>query len=89
MLMATLASIQAPEYVASRVEHGETLPAVEVGGVHADGEGEGESVEEGLVRREEAVVRHVVKGLRGELVRELVGMMDVQEAGGGVSKQTA
>jgi hypothetical protein len=77
MLMATLASIQAPAYVASRVEQGEALPEVEVGVVQADGEGEGDGVEEGLVRREEAVVRHVVEGLRGELLRELVGMMDV------------
>jgi hypothetical protein len=33
--------------------------------------------DEGLLVVREAVVRHVVEGLRGELVRELVGVLGV------------
>jgi hypothetical protein len=60
---------QAPAYVASRVGEGAALPEVEVEG--GQGEGEGGAVEGGLVVRE-AVVRHVVEGIRTELFRELM-----------------
>jgi hypothetical protein len=70
-------SSQVAAYVASRVEAGAALPEVGVEGVQAEGGGqEGAAAAEGLVVRE-AVVRHVVEGLRGELVRELVGMVGV------------
>jgi hypothetical protein len=54
---------------------GAALPEVEVRGVQLptwlrSGAKRRGRVEEGLVR--EAVVRHVVEGLRGELVRELM-----------------
>jgi hypothetical protein len=71
-----VASSQAPAYVASRVEAGELLPEVEVEGVQEEGAQKRGGVDEGLLVRE-AVVGHVVEGLRGELVRELVGMLDV------------
>jgi hypothetical protein len=61
---------QAPAYVATRVEGGAALPEVEVeveGGL-----GGRRGVDEGLLVRE-AVVRHVLEGMRGELVRELLG----------------
>jgi hypothetical protein len=57
---------EAPAYVASRVEEGAALPEVEVRGLRKARNGVGEV----LVR--EAVVSHVVEGLRGELIRELM-----------------
>jgi hypothetical protein len=56
-------------------EEGKALPEVQVQGVQAkgwlrSGRPRRDWVEEGRVR--EAVVRHVVEGLRGELVRELM-----------------
>jgi hypothetical protein len=63
---------QAPAYVASRVEEGGGLPEVEVDGRLGGRRRSRRGVDEGLLVRE-AVVRHVVEGMRGELVRELVG----------------
>jgi hypothetical protein len=51
---------------------GAALPEVEVEGVQAEGKGGWEGAGE-----EELVVRHVVEGMRGELVRELLGMLDL------------
>jgi hypothetical protein len=62
--------------VASRVERGEPLPEVEVRGVEAEGAGKGRGMDQRELVRE-AVVRHVVEGLRGELVRELMEVLDV------------
>jgi hypothetical protein len=62
--------------VAVRVEHGGALPQVEVEGWLGGGKRRRRSrrgVDEGLLVRE-AVVRHVVEGMRGELVRELLGL---------------
>jgi hypothetical protein len=67
---------QAPAYVAVRVEHGGALPEVEVEGRLGGGKRRRRGVDEGLLVRE-AVVRHVVEGMRGELVRELVGWVGV------------
>jgi hypothetical protein len=61
---------QAPAYVASRVEGGNALPEVQVEGRLGGGSRRG--VDEGLLLLREAVVRHVVEGMRPELVRELV-----------------
>jgi hypothetical protein len=75
------ASSQAPAYVASRGEGGgRALPEVEVATIQREwvrrmgAAGDDEKL---LLVVKEAVVRHVVEGLRGELVRELVGMMGV------------
>ena len=65
-----------PEYVAWRVEDDEELPEVEVRALQAEGWLKRGTVEEGKLVRE-AVVRHAMEGLRGELVVEFVGMMDV------------
>jgi hypothetical protein len=74
---STASSSRAPAYVAGRVEDGRALPEVEVGVEGWLGSGtrrrSGRGVDEGLLVRE-AVVRHVVEGLRGELVRELVDL---------------
>jgi hypothetical protein len=64
--------------MASRVEAGAALPEVEVEGVGRagwlrSGRSRRSDVTEALMR--EAVVRHVVEGMRGELVRDL--MMEV------------
>jgi hypothetical protein len=60
--------------VAVRVEHGGALPEVVEGWLGGGRRRRSRrGVDEGLVVRE-AVVRHVVEGLRGELVRELVGL---------------
>jgi hypothetical protein len=71
-----MGSTDPPEYVASRVEDDEELPEVEVRALQAEGWLKRGAVEEGKLVRE-AVVRHVVEGLRGELMVELVGMMDM------------
>jgi hypothetical protein len=68
------ASSVAPAYVARRLEEGGELPEVEEvggGGWQAGGGDEGDALEAEAALRT-AVVRHVVEGLRGELVRELV-----------------
>jgi hypothetical protein len=72
-----------PAYLAQRVEEGEgaALPEVEVGDGEFEGKGwlrsgrkkRGVVVEEASVR--EAVMRHAVEGLRGELVRELMELV--------------
>jgi hypothetical protein len=67
--MSKTGSSQPPAYVASRVDGGAALPEVEVKGRLESGSRRG--VDEGLVVRE-AVVRHVVEGMRGELVRDLM-----------------
>jgi hypothetical protein len=69
----TPASSVAPAYMAGRVEEGGALPEVAVEGWLGSGRRRRSTrgVDEGLLVRE-AVVRHVVEGLRGELVRELV-----------------
>jgi hypothetical protein len=71
-------SSQVPAYMTQRVVgQGAALPEVEVGGVEV-GEGQkrgGVEDEPNLLRQ--AVVRHVVEGLRGELVRELVEMREL------------
>jgi hypothetical protein len=69
---------QAPAYVASRVGGGAALPEVEVEGRLRSGRRRSRrGVGEGLLVGEQ-VVRHVVEGLRGELVRELMeGMLGV------------
>jgi hypothetical protein len=65
-----------PAYVASRVGGGRALPEVEVATTQREwGRRMGAAGDEQLVR--EAVLRHVVEGLRAELVRELVGVMGV------------
>jgi hypothetical protein len=69
--------------VASRVEQGKPLPEVEVEGVQ-EGGGQGSGVDEAVVVRE-AVVGHVVGGLRGELFKELKGMLDMWEQGSGLA----
>jgi hypothetical protein len=70
------ASSQVPAYVASRVEEvGAAPPEVEVEGpLGGDRRSSRRGMDEVMLVRE-AVVRHVVDGLRGELVRELVGVM--------------
>jgi hypothetical protein len=75
--MSKTVSSQPPAYVASRVDGGAALPEVEVEGWLESGSRRRRSrrgVDEGLLVRE-AVVRHVVEGMRGELVRDL--MMEV------------
>ena len=63
--------------MAGRVEGGQALPEVEVEGWLGGGRRRSRrGVDVGLLLRE-VVVRHVVEGLRGELVRELGGMMGV------------
>jgi hypothetical protein len=58
--------------MAGRVEEGGALPKVEVEGWLGSGRRRRRrGVDEGLLVRD-AVVRQVVEGLRGELVRELV-----------------
>jgi hypothetical protein len=52
------------------------VPVVEVLDVEVEGRQEGSAPGEGLVVRE-AVVRHMLDGLRGELFRELIEMMEV------------
>jgi hypothetical protein len=53
------------------------LPEVEVEGGAQGQSGGATGDDEGLLLLvREAVVRHVVEGLRAELFRELVGMMD-------------
>jgi hypothetical protein len=64
--------------VAVRVEEEGALPEVGVEGRLGGGKRR-RGVDEGLLVRE-AVVRHVVEGMRGELLRELVGA--VEGAGG-------
>jgi hypothetical protein len=72
--IAAAAGIQPPAYAASRVEEGAALPEVEVGGWLESGRRRSRrGVAEGLLVRE-AVMRHVVGGMRGELVRELMGL---------------
>jgi hypothetical protein len=71
-------SSQPPAYVASRVDGGAPLPEVEVEGVGPggwlrSGRKRRSDVTEALMR--EAVVQHVVEGMRGELARDL--MMEV------------
>jgi hypothetical protein len=66
------ASSQAPAYVASRVAEGGLLPEVEVRGVQVQGVRKRGGTVEKLLLVREAVVRHVVEGLRGELVRDLM-----------------
>jgi hypothetical protein len=69
---------QAPAYVASRVG-GAALPEVEVEGRLGSStrRRRRRGVDDGMVVRED-VVRHVVEGLRGELVREMmVRLLDV------------
>jgi hypothetical protein len=66
--------------VASRAQQeGALLPEVEVEGGAQGQSGGATGDEEGLLLLmvREAVMRHVIEGLRGELFRELVGMMDV------------
>jgi hypothetical protein len=71
-------SSQVPAYVASRVEEGgAALPAVEVEGPLGGGRRRSRRGIVYAMLAREAVVRHVVEGLRGELFRELVGMMEV------------
>jgi hypothetical protein len=66
------ASSQAPAYVASRVEEVRALPEVEVEGWLGGGRRRStRGVDEGLLLKE-AVVRHVVEGLRSELARDLL-----------------
>jgi hypothetical protein len=64
--------------VASRVEEDAALPEVEVDlWLHGGRRRSRRGVDEGLLLRE-AVLRHLVEGLKGELVRELVeGILDV------------
>jgi hypothetical protein len=72
------ASTQTPAYLASRVEEGAPLPEVEVEGWLGGG-GKRRSrrgVDEGSLVGEQ-VVRFVVEGMRGELFRELVGLVDM------------
>jgi hypothetical protein len=66
-----------PAYVASRVEEGgAALPEVEVEGPLGSGRRRSRrGIDEGLVVKE-AVVRQVVEGLRGELFREWVAMLN-------------
>jgi hypothetical protein len=71
------ASSQAPAYVASRVEEEEALPEVEVRSAEAEGGRKRSGVDEAVVVVREAVVGHVVGRLRGELFRELKGMLDM------------
>jgi hypothetical protein len=73
-----MASSQPPAYMAGRVEEGAALPKVDMRSVQA-GEGTwkpGTAEEERLVVRE-LVAGHMMEGLRGELVREVVEMMGV------------
>jgi hypothetical protein len=65
--------------VAVRVEEGGPLPEVEVEGWLGGGRRRRSrrGVDEGLLLVREAVVRHVVEGMRGELVRELVAWAGV------------
>jgi hypothetical protein len=75
---ATMINSQAPAYVASRMG-GAALPEVELEGRLGSGRRRRSrrGVDEGLLVGEH-VVRHVVEGLRGELVRELIeGMLGV------------
>jgi hypothetical protein len=69
---STASSSRAPAYVAGRVEEGGALPEVEVEGWLGSGRRRRSrrGVDEGLLVGE-GVVRQVVEGLRGELVREL------------------
>jgi hypothetical protein len=74
----TTVNTQVPPYVASRAdERGVPLPEVGVGGLQAEGGRKRGAVEEEGLKVGEAVVRHLVEGLKGQLVRELVAMMDV------------
>jgi hypothetical protein len=79
---ASTSSREAPAYVASRVEEGAPLPEVEVEGWLGGGRRRRRrrrrrrGVDEGPLVGE-AVVAQVVQGLRGELFRELVGVMGV------------
>jgi hypothetical protein len=66
------ASSKAPAYLAPRVEGGGALPEVEVRVEQAEGGLDGDVGEGVDLTVEQQVVRHVVEGLRGELVRELV-----------------
>jgi hypothetical protein len=73
--MSKTVSSQPPAYVASRVDGGAALPEVELKGrLGGSRRRSRRGVDEGLLVRE-AVVRHVVEGMRGELVRDL--MMEV------------
>jgi hypothetical protein len=78
---ATMASSQVAAYVATRVAGGAALPEVRVEGLGAVGQlrgGKRTAAEEGGLTWEEQVVKHMVEGLRGELVRELIeGLLDV------------
>jgi hypothetical protein len=73
--MDTLAS-QALAYVAERVQV-RPLPEVGVRGVQAEGGQKRAGLVGEALASEEAVVRHVVEGLRGELFREWVEVMDM------------
>ena len=69
----------APAFLASRMEDaGVPLPEVEVEGGWGGGgrRRSRRAMDEAMLVRQ-SVVGHVVEGLRGELVRELVVMMDV------------
>jgi hypothetical protein len=69
---------QAPAYVASRVEEGAALPEVEVRGVQAEGGQESGGTEDNeVLLMEDQIVKHVVEGLRAELFREWMGMLDL------------
>jgi hypothetical protein len=69
---------QAPAYVASRVEEGAALPEVEVEGVQAEGGQKRAGTEDNdALLVEDQVVKHVMEGLRVELFREWMGMLDL------------
>jgi hypothetical protein len=52
------------------------LPEVGVRGVQAEGGQKRAGLVGEALAAEEAVVRHVVEGLRGEVFRECLGLMD-------------
>jgi predicted alpha/beta hydrolase len=62
--------------VASRPDEGEEPPEVEVAGRVGSGGSRSSrrGLDEGLLVMREVMVGHVLGGLRGELVRELVGL---------------
>jgi hypothetical protein len=66
---------QAPAYVAGRVEAGVAPPLVEMRGVQGRGGLKRDADEEELLKLREAVARYVVGGMKGELLREWVGMV--------------